>query len=737
MPQPLPLAALYLLFTAAVCLRAGEGVETPAAAAPAVGSAYAGMARETARVHRLVLSEAAVAGTDLQLVLFSRRGVVYGGYALAGTGPQVPFKLVTTPAGPHGLFKTDDGTEIDYPKSLFDRYGYHKADFKEIRSRWSSGQLIARRRDDPPALAIDATGGIAGTVDVVLVDPAKGSEQPLRIAIQATADADGRLTGSGESWIYAFNDLSYGAAAKRTAARLSGSAVKDAWEASPAMAFPTGADWPHVHGPSGGMADPVSGVRLVDDIAKARLAWVSEEIMAGSKGDRNKTEFGLGALTTNDMDGGGYASPIVVDGKVYLSYHLPDLDRLVAAKQWEQHILRIRGAPLGNAALGMWRQIVLCADARSGKTLWRTDWPFDARSLPDEKQAKGWSPAYCDGVLAVRAFGTLYGFDAEKGTQLWKVKSGGRGVYWSCEESVTSIGGVFVVGTDDEYATGLAAYDPRTGKELWRQGRVCGFNAIPQEIRLDGKTWIISASGASLRGRAGSPTPVLIAKLGANPDYMRLVLIDPATGRIAWEQRGIGHNVNSILVEGDIVCVMANPQAYASDEGKDAKSTEEEDREGKAETETKRAGADSNRPWVAGYRVASSGAVRLWEERSVAFDSGRNTPMVAGGCFVLDSRDTGFTALDATTGRIRGMAPHIHAVSGGDHNWTWCLSAGDQIVSSGLLRWSLDGLKHLPGQLRVQVASGYGCPIKPALVDGRLFLRTKHQLVCYDLRVVN
>jgi hypothetical protein len=722
---------MLLLVLMAAKLIAVDGSEIPASQAGAAGSVYPGMARETAVVHRLDLSEVAGAGKNMQLVLFSRRSAVYGGYALAGTAAQVPLKLVTAPAGPHGIYNKDDGKEISYPTSLFQRYGYHKADFKELRSRWASGQLVARRHDDPPALGLDAGGGISGTVDVLLVDLEKGSEQPLRIALKTSAAADGRITGTCESWLYEYNDLSYGATTKRTPAQVSGGLVKDAWEPRPAMAIAKGADWPHVHGPSGGMADPVPGVKLIDDITKARLAWVSEEIMAGSKGDRNKTEFGVGALVSNDMDGGGYASPIVVDGRVYISYHLPDLDRLSSSKQWLEHILRIRGAPLGNAALGMWRQIVLCADARTGKTLWRADWPFDARELPDEKQAKGWSPAYCGSVLAVRAFGSLYGFDAEKGTQLWKTKVNGRGVYWSCEESITAIGGVFVTGTGDDYATSLAAFDPKTGKELWRQARVCGFNAIPQEIRLDGKPWIISASGPSLRASAGSPTPELIAKLGANPDYMRLVLIEPASGRIAWEQRGIGSNVNSILVNGDVVCVMSNPQAYAQGEGKEAKQAEGEEGAAK-KVDAKSSGG--NPYWVAGYRVTAGGATRLWEERSVSYDMGRNTPMIAGDCFVLDSRDTGFTALEAATGKIRGKAPHIHTVSGGDHNWTWGLSAGDQIVTSGLLRWSLDGLKPLPGQFRIPIAAGYVCPIKPALVDGRLFLRTKHQLVCYDLR---
>jgi outer membrane protein assembly factor BamB len=713
-----PIRCCVVMLLTVLPLLAGEALTA--------GSVYPPMRRETATVHRLLLPT--VAGTEkgLDLVLFSRAGVIAGGYALERGQAQVPLKIVAAPAGPHGIFDAG-GTEIAYPKSLFNRYGYHQEDFRQIRSQVSAGKLFARRADDPAPLAWQADGGLAGHLDVVLLSTSVNKktglrsdldEQPLRLRLQAKAGANGALRGSVESWTYAFEDVSYGAKAQRVSGELSGGPDKGFWEPSPAMLLPAGADWPKVHGPTGDMRAPAGGARLIDRIEDARLAWISEEIMAGSKGDRNKTEFGLGALVSNDMDGGGYSSPIIVGDRLFITYHLPDLDRIVGDRQWQDSILRIRGAPLGNASLGKWRQVVLCADARTGKTLWRTDWPFDAKEMPDEKQEKGRSPAYHDGVLLIKALGTLYGFDAANGKQLWKTQVGGRGVYWSCEESPTVIGGVALLGTADDGATGLAAFDPKTGKELWRQTRVNGFNAIPQAITLEGKPYILSACGASLRSGAGSAKPELVAQMGANPDYQRLVLIEPRSGRLVWEQREVGPNINTILLDGDIACCVVNREAYERGDEKGEQAKPE------------------RRPYPGGFRITLAGAAKLWEERSVAFDMGRNTPMTAAGCFVLDSRETGFVALDAKTGRIVGKAPHIHTISGGDHNWTWSVASGGQIITSGLLRWDVgaDGLKQLPGQLVLPIAAGYVCPIKPALVDGRLFIRLKHVLACYDLR---
>jgi len=45
-----------------------------------------------------------------------------------------------------------------------------------------------------------------------------------------------------------------------------------------------------------------------------------------------------------------------------------------------------------------------------------------------------------------------------------------------------------------------------------------------------------------------------------------------------------------------------------------------------------------------------------------------------------------------------------------------------------------DGFRRMPGRLALPVVGRYMCPVKPAIADGRLFVRTLDKLVCYDLR---
>jgi hypothetical protein len=60
----------------------------------------------------------------------------------------------------------------------------------------------------------------------------------------------------------------------------------------------------------------------------------------------------------------------------------------------------------------------------------------------------------------------------------------------------------------------------------------------------------------------------------------------------------------------------------------------------------------------------------------------------------------------------------------------------DRVITSGLLMFTTaeKGFELLPGQLGLDLATGYMCPIQPAIADGRMFIRLADKLVCYDLR---
>jgi hypothetical protein len=65
------------------------------------------------------------------------------------------------------------------------------------------------------------------------------------------------------------------------------------------------AAWPCWRGPLGGGVAPDPGVKLVDDFTKAKLVWTSED------------QIPYGYETRGGWQG-GYSSPVVADGRVFL-----------------------------------------------------------------------------------------------------------------------------------------------------------------------------------------------------------------------------------------------------------------------------------------------------------------------------------------------------------------------------------------------------------------------------------
>jgi outer membrane protein assembly factor BamB len=474
--------------------------------------------------------------------------------------------------------------------------------------------------------------------------------------------------------------------------------VSDHWTPKAGTELAKGRDWPQTHGPALNMAATDCGQPMINKIEDARLLWVSEEPIAGGKGNVNKTAFGVGPLTPNDIDGGDYCAPTVYDGRVYLFYVMTDFTAALNDPGMTNHILHIRGSPPGSVALGHYVHRYLCVDARTGKTLWRKDTPvFLKDGFKGEKGGVAQTPAIVEGVLVHRNGGTLVGMDPADGKTLWTNPKCGAAVgAWSHENSVVGIGGVVLAGVEDN---SLVGFDPKTGAELWRQPRVRGANQIPSLVTLDGKPYILSALSQKNTGSAAVPTA----------EDQRLVLIEPKTGAILWEDKTVGVQFSSMAVVGDLATINITP----FDQMKDYYTS----------------------PRVGAYRITLNGAQRLWENPQVNYYRDRNTPAACKDRIVLDSAETGFAALDAATGAIRGQDKHIYHISGGDHNWTWHAITDGKVVTSGLLLFDLyPELKRAEGQLKFQAASGYACPVKPAIADGRLFIRGMYHLVCYDLR---
>ncbi|UCG33954.1 MAG: PQQ-like beta-propeller repeat protein [Phycisphaerales bacterium] len=667
---------------------------------------------ETARVCQIDLQQFLDSTYDVRVFLYQRGGAFYHGYAIVPRRDSLPHRIDPTPAAPFGLYHAD-GTEIDYPASM-GVYAYHNPDYKVVRELYNKGKIVARQYDPPEPVRWNGTS-LTGTFDIWIMSASgeanKWGLEPknirsFRVSVTAKAAGDGTLGGAFEAWSYEVRDRAYGKGNQRFKGALTGRWREDFWEPRPGSAYSAGKDWPCARGPhlNGSAVD--CDAEMVDRLEHARLRWVAEEIIPGGKGGGPKVAFHYTPANWAGLGYGGYSGPVVAGGKVFLFLIYPDLEKLEKSPEARKHILSIRGAPLARVAseLRALRDAVLCFDARTGKTLWRyvSEWHVGRPS--SGKSGKGCTPCVYSGKLYARGSG-IYCLDAKNGELKWfkrgrdrKDRSYSLSGGWSRDQSPVVIGGTLVFHVYPD--TTLVGLDPETGNELWRLENACGWNAVPSSVLLGGKEYIISAHGVDIRTKGIE-------------EQERMVLIEPKTGTIVWESKEMGKTGVSLAVWQDLVCGNVVKGLSAG--------------EGKGVDDAMRTGC---------FRVTPEGAEKVWTAKTVHYPPHRATPIAHRGHFYIDSRITGFACVAARTGTIVGRHKHIYAITGGDHNWTWHVATNGRIVTSGCLMFSdaAGGFRQLPGRLALPLVSGYMCPVKPAIADGRLFVRTLDKLVCYDLR---
>jgi outer membrane protein assembly factor BamB len=303
------------------------------------------------------------------------------------------------------------------------------------------------------------------------------------------------------------------------------------------------------------------------------------------------------------LPGSGWSSPVVVDGKVYLSA------AVVKAKSAKE-----------TPAL-----VALSVDCKSGKLLWQTE--LFAKAWSSRRHQKNShaspTPLVDDGKLYVH-FGTNGTACLDlAGKILWKneeliyspVHGGGSSPVRAGEVIVFSCDGAsdpFVVGLDRNngkirwktnrpkssgklfaFATALsldldgkqqiilpganwiASYDPANGKEIWRAWHG-GYSVVPRPlyghglvyfsssfdraklfaIRPDGKGEVTKTHIAweSAKSAPHSPTPVLVGEeLYCVSDRGIASCIEARTGKLHWRERvGGGYSSSVLAADGKI-----------------------------------------------------------------------------------------------------------------------------------------------------------------------------------------
>ena len=506
--------------------------------------------------------------------------------------------------------------------------------------------------------------------------------------------------------------------------KVGGQVVPEA-ELSARNALPADKGWPRFLGPTGtGTAAQATGAGLIDSPADIRLAWRSEPTDIGQ---------GIGSISrfmhnwadaNNRRTGSGSASPILADGKVYLYYYVPSPARREYPKAWlpagyadfdkslarlaEQSGLDQEAVPL-HAREKIYEavdDVVVCLDAATGKTLWRTAMPDRSPNMQHHKAGPfNMTPGYADGrVFAVGMNGVLYALDAATGKPLWEKPLDVR----PFSVSVVALPGVVVVPRGNVWCS----LNPADGSELWKS-TIRFSNASVAVWEHQGRHYILSGEGERLIDE------------GRGED---LLCLDALTGQEAWrlkfdqptavQSQGRGSGPGGICVIGDTL--LAYLQMTHGDD--------------------KTARRANLKLATGAWQLSPQGAKRLWQVEAAS--NGEHVPVVLHGRYavlgdlqVIDIQSgekvaQGEGIVPSNGGYLQAMEDLLFVRRDGTHGR----------IEFAIHRVGKDGsIKSLTGETLWQPPVGgqttsYHHPIMYPMLDGRVFLRQEDGVYCWDFR---
>ena len=334
-------------------------------------------------------------------------------------------------------------------------------------------------------------------------------------------------------------------------------------------------DWPQFRGPTGQGHAPDAAVPL--EWSETRnVTWKSP------------------------VEGRGWSSPVIADGRVWLTTALTDSDegsslRLLAYDVEtgtntvdvevfggnETYLLNPKNSfasptpvldPDGERVYVHFGATGTAAVSTSGDVVWRTRFPYISQ------HGNGGSPILHDGRLVVSIDGYdtafLVAVDARTGEERW------RSTRPDPVSQAYSTPIAIRVG-DREQIVNVSAFrttghDPRTGEEIWSVGYPNGFSNVPRPVYGHGLVYLstgfqtpallaVRADGAGdvtrshiawrlRRGAPLTPSPILVGnELYIVTDFGIGTCVDALTGDIHWQERlGGNHSASPVFAGGRI-----------------------------------------------------------------------------------------------------------------------------------------------------------------------------------------
>jgi outer membrane protein assembly factor BamB len=455
---------------------------------------------------------------------------------------------------------------------------------------------------------------------------------------------------------------------------------------------------------------PATG--LVDDLERADLAWAAQDDTSDGRGidTRGKAKV----LPTGEPLSGAYATPVAADGIAVLNTYEPAGNALAygAKDPAAQRINRI----LADDCLTAY-------DLATGAVRWERRLPGGVNWAGFNKGGPKLSAAIADGiVVALGTTGRLRAFDLATGARRWETDIGPRARQLDVEtrrllaarEQLSTrndfmtdpviIGRTVLVGdcrsTKMDYryeiANGILAFDLDDGRLLWslpERGPANRFYQGVQALTVDGQAMALIPAADGLR------------------------LVEPRTGAVRWHSPDATlHQQGLAAIDGILLAEEPEPAAAAK---------------GWA-------------PGLIALRYDGRGAAVAWRADPAL-------RRLAGNAIARDGRfwlavelpERQLVALAAADGAVLGRIT-LPGLAGGEH-CPFLVDAGDRLIAPADRTTGLWWIRPDPAAPdprfwaggAMDLATGYCGSILPALVDGRMLLRARNRLLCYDLRAAH
>lgn len=385
------------------------------------------------------------------------------------------------------------------------------------------------------------------------------------------------------------------------------------------------------------------------------------------------------------IEGLAHSSPIVYGNRVFLTTAVNDSnEEAELTKGWE--------AAGGRSAKdsGRWIWKVLCLDRETGRLLW---WREAHRGVPKHKRHPKSTYANCtpatNGKQVVAFFGSegLYSYDVD-GDLLWKKDLGPLNsspkrapeLQWGFASSPIIHNGNVVVQCDCENTSFWASFDVRSGQELHRVTRDEDTTwSTPSAFKINGRDCLV------LNG------------------YKHMGAYDLQTGKELWRLHGGG----DVPVPAPL---YARGLIFLTNSHGGRRPIYAIEPTARGDITPKTEGKTPGLAW--------------WTDKAGSYIP---TPIVHGYNLYVGDDNGVLTVFDAETGKRK----YRERLAGGGANYSASpVAAGGKIYFT-----SEDGDIHVIEagdhyKLLATNAMNETCMATPAISDGLLFIRTRHQLYC-------